>query len=239
MPLIHLAFELLAWLLAAIAGYGVYRWRLQRVLQEAAGSIGPGYFLALAAGSVTGAYLFGTLNLYLSAQPALGRSILGGLVSAIAAVEIYKRHRGVRGSTGAVFAVPFCVTLVVGRLGCFGAGLSDFTYGVVTTVFWGVDFGDGQHRHPVQLYESAAMLLGLAVLLYGLGRRSTFVLANAFYLTVGWYALQRFVWEFFKPYGTVLGPLNLFHLLCLVLAAYAAFMLALPGSAVRSRIAQW
>ena len=31
---------------------------------------------------------------------------------------------------------------------------------------------------------------------------------NGFYLTVGWYALQRFVWEFFKPYATVLGPVQ-------------------------------
>ena len=42
-----------------------------------------------------------------------------------------------------------------------------------------------------------------------------------FYLFVGIYAVQRFAWEFLKPYGTVLGPLNLFHLLSLALAAYA------------------
>ena len=32
---------------------------------------------------------------------------------------------------------------------------------------------------------------------------------------VGWYGLQRFVWEFFKPYATLIGPFNLFHLVCL------------------------
>ena len=41
-----------------------------------------------------------------------------------------------------------------------------------------------------------------------------------------WYAAQRFCWEFFKPYTPVLGPLNLFHLVCLGLIGYAAIMLA-------------
>ena len=40
-------------------------------------------------------------------------------------------------------------------------------------------------------------------------------------LFVGVYAAQRFLWEFIKPYGTVIGPFNLFHLICLGLLAYA------------------
>ena len=51
--------------------------------------------------------------------------------------------------------------------------------------------------------------------------RDRFWLANGFYLTVGWYGLQRFVWEFFKPYATLVGPFNLFHLVCLGLVLYA------------------
>lgn len=52
--------------------------------------------------------------------------------------------------------------MAVGRLGCFFAGLPDYTYGVPTDLPWGVNFGDGVPRHPVQLYESAAMLLFLS-----------------------------------------------------------------------------
>jgi phosphatidylglycerol:prolipoprotein diacylglycerol transferase len=44
---------------------------------------------------------------------------------------------------------------------------------------------------------------------------------TGFYLFVAIYAVQRFVWEFLKPYGKVVGPLNLFHLLSLALVAYA------------------
>jgi phosphatidylglycerol:prolipoprotein diacylglycerol transferase len=50
------------------------------------------------------------------------------------------------------------------------------------------------------------------------------VIDNGFYLAAGFYAAQRFAWEFFKPYGAVLGPFNLFHLLSLAIVAYASLM---------------
>ncbi|HKF70685.1 MAG TPA: hypothetical protein VKB68_02965, partial [Stellaceae bacterium] len=53
-----------------------------------------------------------------------------------------------------------------------------------------------------------------------------FVIANGFYLAAGSYGTQRFAWEFLKPYGAVLGPLTLFHLLSLAILAYAIAMIA-------------
>ena len=44
---------------------------------------------------------------------------------------------------------------------------------------------------------------------------------TGFYAFVAVYAVQRFAWEFWKPYATIIGPLNLFHLLSLALVAYA------------------
>ena len=119
--------------------------------------------------------------------------------------------------------------MAVGRLGCFFAGLDDFTYGTPTSVPWGVDFGDGVHRHPVQLYEALAMGAMLLLLLWRLKKRDPFWLANGFYIVVGWYGLQRFAWEFLKPYGLVLGPFTLFHLLSLAVFLYAAIMIATAG----------
>ncbi|MDU3133080.1 MAG: diacylglyceryl transferase, partial [Bradyrhizobium sp.] len=49
---------------------------------------------------------------------------------------------------------------------------------------------------------------------------------SGFYLALLVYGLQRFVWEFLKPYGPVVGPFTLFHLLSLAIAAYALAMLA-------------
>jgi prolipoprotein diacylglyceryltransferase len=168
---------------------------------------------------------FGTLNTWLSGVPALGFSMVGGLAGAIASIEAFKRMTGVTGSTGIAFAAPFAATVAVGRLGCFFAGLDDYTYGTPTGLPWGVDFGDGIPRHPVQLYEALAMAGMYVVLLRKIARGDRFWLANGFYLVVGWYGLQRFAWEFFKPYATIVGPFDLFHLVCLSLVLYAAVMI--------------
>lgn len=106
------------------------------------------------------------------------------------------------------------------------AGLDDFTYGTPTAWPWGHDFADGIPRHPVQLYESAAM--GVFALLYVVAvlNRSAFVITNGFYLVLVYYGAQRFLWEFLKPYGTLIGPFTLFHLLSLSILLYAVVMLA-------------
>lgn len=222
----HVVFDIAAWLGALLATWLLYRWRFAERIGELSQRLTAGYFLALSGGGLLGAYGFGTWNAVLSGQTGIGRSILGGLVGAILLVEIYKLRRGIRGSTGAVFALPFAVAVATGRVGCYLAGLDDFTYGVPTDLAWGVDFGDAIRRHPVQLYESAVMLVTAGALLIAFARRSAWIMANGFYVVVGVYATQRFAWEFLKPYAVVLGPFNLFHLLCTILAAYAVYMVA-------------
>jgi prolipoprotein diacylglyceryltransferase len=185
----------------------------------------PGYFIALALGAIAGALLFGSLNMGLAGRWVLGHSIAGAIAGGVIAVEAFKLVFGIRGSTGAQFAAPLATGIAVGRLGCFFAGLPDFTYGTPTTLPWGVDFGDGVARHPVQLYESAAMLLFLIVYLRQIERGSKPFRMQGFYLFVGWYACQRFLWEFFKPYPTLIGPFNIFHIVCAILLAYSIFML--------------
>ncbi len=54
---------------------------------------------------------------------------------------------------------------MVGRIGCFLAGLHDGTYGVPTSLPWGVDFGDGIARHPTQVYDML-FALGAGALLW-------------------------------------------------------------------------
>ena len=90
-----------------------------------------------------------------------GKTIVGGLLGGLIAVEVAKRAIGETRSTGDLFVIPLCVGMSVGRIGCFLAGLDDHTYGVATTLPWGVDFGDGVRRHPVQLYE-IVILAGIA-----------------------------------------------------------------------------
>jgi len=222
----HLAFDLLAAGSALGVTDAVYFWRLRAQADAVLGAAGAGYVLALVCGAALGGYGFGTLNLLLSSVAGVGRSILGALAGAIVAVELYKWRRGLRGSTGVVYACGFATTVAVGRIGCYLSGIEDQTYGIATTLPWGHDFGDGVPRHPVQLYEAAAMALFLAGALAALARRSRLFLRHGFYLVAGVYAAQRFVLEFLKPYASVLGPLNLFHLICLGLLVYSVTMIA-------------
>jgi phosphatidylglycerol:prolipoprotein diacylglycerol transferase len=220
--LIHGAFDVLAWTAAGLAA--LWLARVEKLWFPAVTTNLP-YLAAILLGAGLGAYAFGTANLWLSGMPGVARSIEGAVAGGILAVELYKRAAGIRTRTGARFALPFCVGVAVGRIGCYLAGLDDFTYGTPTSLPWGHDFGDGILRHPVQLYEAAAMAAFAGFYVVAARLRDPFVIDNGFYLAAAFYAAQRFGWEFLKPYGAVLGPLTLFHLLSLAIFAYACAMI--------------
>jgi prolipoprotein diacylglyceryltransferase len=222
--LIHATFDVLAWLAAGVAAIWVTR--IGKVAFPVPEPLRLSYIAALMLGAALGAMLLGSANLWLSGEPGLARSIAGAVGGGIAAIEIYKRSAGLAMRTGARFALPFCVGVAVGRIGCFLSGLDDFTHGTPTALPWGHDFGDGVRRHPVQLYESAAMALFAAVYVSRVVSGSRFWIDQGFYLVVGFYGLQRFAWEFVKPYGTLVGPFTLFHLLSAAIVAYAVVMIA-------------
>jgi prolipoprotein diacylglyceryltransferase len=225
---LHTIFDIAAWLVAGAAAWWLSRSRGLKFPQQ---SFQLPYIAVLLFGAGVGAYLFGTLNLFLSGQPGIARSIEGALAGGIAAIELYKWRAGITQRTGARFALPLALGVAIGRIGCYLAGLDDFTYGTPTSLPWGHDFGDGVLRHPVQLYESLAMAAFAACYVVAVFRRDDFVIVNGFYLALGWYGMQRFLWEFLKPYGRLIGPFSLFHLLSLFVLLYAAVMLATAPSA--------
>src|SRR5262245_21011681 len=220
---IHAAFDILAWLAAGVAAAWIMR--SDRVAFPVPQPLRSSYLAVLVAGAALGAYLFGSANLWLSGQPGVARSIEGAVAGGILAIELYKRRAGIRTRTGARFALPFAVGIAVGRIGCFLSGIEDFTHGTPTTLPWAHDFGDGVPLHPVQLYESAAMALFAIGYVVAVHRRNAFVIENGFYLAAGFYGLQRFVWEFFKPYAPLIGPFTLFHVLSAAIVIYAAAMI--------------
>src|SRR3984893_3974618 len=220
--LLHVLFDVLAWISAGVAG--LWLTRIKHVSFPASPAPWPYVAFALR-GAGIGAGVCGSANLWLSGQSGLGRSIEGAIAGAILAVEIYKRYAGIRARTGARFALPLAVGIAIGRIGCYFAGVDDFTYGTPTALPWGHDFGDGVARHPVQLYEGAAMAAFALFYVTTVRLRDPFVTENGFYLAAGFYALQRFGWEFIKPYGAVVGPFTLFHLLSIAILAYAWLMI--------------
>ena len=153
----HLLFETLGWLAGALTMVWVRRTSGDPLSDEKRVQLA----LAAFAGAVLGAKLLAWLeHPYttwegLTESPALligGKTIVGGLLGGMIGVELAKKHLGITQRTGDQWVLPLAVGMSIGRIGCFLSGLDDATYGIHTTLPWGVDFGDGE-RHPTQLYE--------------------------------------------------------------------------------------
>lgn len=215
----HYFGDLAAWSGAALAARWQYR-RWPDTAEALAKVTTPSYHITLALGALAGAWLLGSANSLRSIAAAPSHSIAGALAGGIVAVELWKWRMGVRQSTGAAFVLPLSVGIALGRLGCLFSGLPDFTYGVPTDVPWAFDLGDGIGRHPVQLYESLAMAAFAIAYVRARKAGQNWAKAHAFHALIIVYAGQRFVWEFFKPYPHLAGPLNVFHLLMLGLMLY-------------------
>lgn len=194
-------------LLAYAVGAQWYRLNLRRPLSGVA-SPGPLQRWAVIAGAVFGAAV-GSKLLYvlqylpaLTVQPAVtwwsGKTIAGGLLGGLIGVEVAKRATGWRTSTGDAFVSPLLVGMVIGRLGCQLAGLEDLTYGGVTSLPWGWDYGDGLRRHPVALYEVFGLWL-LAGALHASRTRLARVAGDRFRAFMVGYLLMRLALDFLKP----------------------------------------
>jgi prolipoprotein diacylglyceryltransferase len=206
----HLVMEMIAY----SGGFWIYRASRRRA--RAAGQTGVLGFeanlwiiVAVVIGALAGAKLLAwaeSIKYYLPHwnDPRVwlgGKTIVGGLLGGWIGVEIAKHRLGIRHSTGDLMVFPLIFGIAVGRIGCFLTGLSDHTYGIATTLSWGVDFGDGIIRHPTQLYEIAFLLIlagGLWIIRPRLGNNG-----RLFRLFMLGYLLWRFCVEFIKPRETI------------------------------------
>ena len=100
-----------------------------------------------------------------------GKTIVGGLIGGLIAVELVKLAMGIRRSTGDLYAPALAVAIAIGRVGCLLTGVADDTSGTPTSLPWGMDLGDGVRRHPTQLYE-IVVLAAMVVPLWRLARRT-------------------------------------------------------------------
>jgi prolipoprotein diacylglyceryltransferase len=217
----HIFFETLGY----FVGFRVYLWmKKQRgdvVTRDTRWSV----IAAAAVGGMLGSKLLfwfedpaATLNhMHTPAFLLGGKSIVGGLLGGTIAVEIVKRFIGERQRTGDLFAVPLCVGIAIGRIGCFLTGMSDQTYGVATSVPWSVNFGDGVARHPTQLYEIAFLLLLAAVL----SRARFAVQGDAFRAFMVSYLIWRLLVDVIKPEVKWMG-LGAIQITCMLGLVYYA-----------------
>lgn len=217
-PAWHPVFETLAY----AAGYQVFRWMRRQSGDVVAEPQRWTVLAAAAVGALSGSRLLGLAEQWPMVQAAWrggylltllfspgGKTVVGGLLGGWLCVEAVKRLNGIRRRTGDLFALPLCVGIAVGRIGCLLAGLADDTYGKSTSLPWAVELGDGVGRHPVQLYE----ILFLAALGILITRPAQWMEGARFRIFMAGYLAWRLAIDFLKPQPLVHG-MNLIQWCC-------------------------
>lgn len=147
-----------------------------------------------------------------------GKTVVGGLIGGLIGVEITKKIIGVKRSTGDAFVYPLLIGTAIGRIGCFLTGLNDKTYGIPTTLPWGINFGDGITRHPTQIYE----IIFILILIFYLNFRNQYYIREGelfkFYMIS--YLGFRLIIDFIKPEYHLLLGLSAVQIACLICLLY-------------------
>lgn len=221
----HLVFESLGYLV----GSRLFFWLRRRTTDFLA----PEQRWTLIAGAAVGALLGSKALVWIqhagqwsamAAHPesfAAGKTIVGGLLGGTIAVEGVKRAIGVTRRTGDLFVLPLCAGIAIGRIGCFLAGLTDRTYGLPTSLPWGVDFGDGITRHPAQLYEVAA-LAAIALWAWRAARSPALHEGDVYRGFLTLYFVFRIALEWLKPNPVLLPGLSGIQIACIAGLFYSA-----------------
>jgi len=164
------------------------------------------------------------------------KTIVGGLLGGLAGVELIKKAIGERHSTGDLFVYPLILAMIIGRIGCFSMGIYEETYGLPTSLPWGMNLGDGLLRHPVSLYE-IIFLVALWQLLALIGRRWPLVNGGRFKLFMIAYLLFRFLLDFIKPGYRFAFGLGSIQLACLAGLCYYLPVIVFPSRLIQKQYA--
>ena len=209
----HFVFDTLAF----AAGFGAFLLFRRRRQDPLTDDLRWRVITAAVVGAAIGCRVLGWLETPDSTLP--GKTVVGGLAGGIAAVELIKRRFAVRTATGDLFAIPIGIGIAVGRIGCFLSGLADDTFGTATGLPWGIDFGDGTKRHPVQIYEILFLLFLLPMLtaFWRTQQRQ----GDTFKVFVMSYMGWRLLIDFLKPANRLFG-VSAIQLACIVVLIYYA-----------------
>lgn len=203
-PLIHFLLETLGIVLAL----GYYA----RLRKEYADPISDDHRLSLLIAATFGAFLgsrlLGSLEspeLFFGGGSSAGwlyyfqsKTIVGGLLGGLFAVEGAKKFLAIRQRSGDVYVYPLILAMMIGRVGCLAMGVGEPTYGLPTDSLLGLDLGDGVARHATALYE--IVFLGLLWLtLRWLSKRLSLRSGRLFMLFLSSYLSYRFLIGFLQP----------------------------------------
>lgn len=212
----HALFEALGWVAAGITMMMVRRNIGDPLSDEKRVQLA----LAALVGAVLGAKLLAFAehpqNTWkgLVSSPALlvgGKTVVGGLLGGMMAVEYAKKKMGITERTGDQWVLPLAIGMSIGRIGCFLSGLEDATYGNPTTLPWGVDFGDGISRHPTQLYE----IIFIWTLIPFIYTRPSLPQGGAFRTYMIGYLWWRLLVDWLKPADAPILTLSAIQIACI------------------------
>ena len=160
-------------------------------------------------GAVAGSRLVGGLEDITALQAAVNKplffyqnkTVLGGLLGGLVVVELVKKLIKEKRSSGDLITYPFILALIIGRIGCFSMGVHEATYGLQTSLPWGINLGDGIVRHPVCLYE-IVFLATTWILIARLEKKFVLTDGSRFKIFMIAYLSFRFMLDFIKPHYT-------------------------------------
>lgn len=170
------------------------------------------FFVYILLGGILGARLFYSLiynfSFYFSNPIKIfavwegGMSFHGGLLGAFLIGYYFCRKNKISFYHLAdISVVPLALALFLGRIGNF---INGELYGRVTNVWWCFNFGDGECRHPSQLYESGKNLLN-AFILFGLSKNKKLKEGTLFWTFWILYGGLRFLIEFVREPDAQIG----------------------------------
>ncbi|WGH74323.1 prolipoprotein diacylglyceryl transferase [Tenacibaculum tangerinum] len=219
---IHLVLEYLAFFLA----FRYYVFLRKKNKDAISSNHRLSIILGAAIGALIGSRLIGVLenpSTTLSAENIIQllntKTIMGGLFGGMLGVEIAKKMIGETKSSGDLFVFPIILGIFIGRIGCFLSGINEFTYGVETTSFLGMDLGDDVLRHPIALYELVFLVM-LFISLKHLQKEYVLQSGELFKLFMLAYFGFRFCIEFLKPNTFFVLGLSTIQILCIVCYVY-------------------
>lgn len=147
------------------------------------------------------------------------KTIMGGLFGGLLGVELAKKVIGEKRSSGDLFTFPIILGIIIGRVGCFLAGTNEFTYGIETDSFLGMNLGDGKMRYPIALFEVLFLMI-LWIVLQQLKKKRELPSGHLFqYFMISYFGF-RFCIEFIKPNVFLILGLSSIQYLCIICILY-------------------
>lgn len=165
----------------------------------------------------------------------LNKTIIGGLLGGLFGAELVKFFIHEKTASGDLFTYPIILALIIGRIGCFSMGIYEETYGLPTSLPWGLYVGDNFPRHPVCLYEIIFLVL-LWLALIQLEKKYTLQNGGRFKIFMIAYCCFRFMLDFIKPHYTSSIGLSTIQIVVLLGLIYYYRYIIYPKKLLRHQV---